>query len=64
MNKFNKVFEGIFYCRTLHCEKCPYYNNEEWDKKDALCKKNLLNDTIGLLDKVANIINYSMDEIK
>lgn len=64
MNKFNKIFEGIYYCRTLYCEKCPYYNEDETAGKDALCKKNLLNDTMKLLDKVASIINYSLDETK
>lgn len=64
MNKFNKVFEGIYYCRTLHCEKCPYFNIEELSEKNPLCKKNLLNDTMNLLDRVAHIINYALDETK
>lgn len=57
MNKFDKIYEGIFYCKTLHCDKCPYYNED-----DALCKKKLLNDTLNLLDRVAHVINYSRDE--
>lgn len=64
MNKFDEIFKGVYFCRTMDCNRCPYYIEDEPNEKVALCKKKLLNDTIELLNRVGNVIGYSINETK